>query len=157
MDKINLHDTTFQTFHHVGLAVRDVNKAVEYFQSLGIGPFVAREQEFTISEGSYRGKANTSIPIIRWGRIGSIALELLQPREGESLVREFLEKRGEGIYHLGFLVTDVENESEKLENKGFKVICTRKFKGGGGCAFFETGEAGGLLIEIMQLPRGETR
>ncbi|GAJ22306.1 unnamed protein product [marine sediment metagenome] len=86
--------------HHVGVAIRDMDKTVEYYQSLGIATF---EPE-TLFESSnftdlklYGKTPDTTVKLrIRFVQIGPIQLELIQPVEGESPQKEFLESRGEG-------------------------------------------------------------
>lgn len=155
LDKIGTQESPFSRVHHVGVIVRDMEKAIEYYQSLGIGPFKpsgAQAGEVTIAEGMYRGKPYTAKTIISKGQVGGIELELLQHVEGESLDKEFLKARGEGINHIAFLVDDIEEEVGKLVEKGFDVIFRIKFQEGGGCAYFDTGKVGGVLIELVQPP-----
>ena len=51
-----------------------------------------------------RGKVVTADSDVWFTDLGQIKLELVQPLEGESLQKETLERRGEGVEHLGFLV-----------------------------------------------------
>ena len=155
MDNIGAQKSPFSKIHHVGVIVRDMDKAVEYYQSLGLGPFKpsgALVGEVTIAEGMYRDKPYTAKTIIRKAQVGGIELELLQNAEGESLDKEFLESRGEGINHIAFVVDDIDKDVDKLVKKGFDVIFRIKFQEGGGCAYFDTSKIGGVLIELVQPP-----
>jgi len=149
MAKKETEKSPFVKVHHVGVVVEDMDKALSHYKSLGIGPF--EPLKLTPAEGLLRGKRLISTPIISMGTVGGIVIELLQPTEEESLVKEFYEARGEGIHHIAFLVDDIDKETEKLVQKGFKVIFSQKF-GEGGCAFFDTGQVGGMYIELFRPP-----
>jgi len=151
MEKIGKEKSPFSTFDHMGVVVRDMDKAIEYYQSLGIGPF--EPVTTAVAEKKLRGKPADDVKFeLRVARIGQIRLELIQPVEGESLHKEFLENKGEGINHLCFSVDDIDKEAAKLVKKGFKVIASRKFVNGGGNVYFDTGKVGGVLLELLQQP-----
>ena len=145
-------------FDHVGVVVRDMDKAVEYYQSLGIGTF---EPEVTVDRHTYKdlkiyGKTPDPDTIpktkIRFGQIGSLRLELMQPIEGESFHNEFLDSKGEGIEHIGFTVDDLDKETAKLVDKGVPIIMSGKIPaiGGLGIAHFDTRKVGNVIIELLQ-------
>ena len=78
-------------FDHVGIIVEDMDKAIEYFQSLGIGPF--EPLNITATDRVVYGKPAPDVHnMTRVANIGSIQFELLQPVSGESVQKEFLEK-----------------------------------------------------------------
>ena len=101
--------------HHVAIVVRDMNKTANYYQSLGMGPFVTAPP-IKIIERTDRGKLTTpgSSKIKEViGNMGVIRLQLIQPIEGKSMFQEFLDTRGEGVHHYAFLVDDIEKEEAK--------------------------------------------
>ena len=138
----------------IGIIVRDMDKAIEHFESLGIGPF--KSVSVTRISREIRGKPVDvdSLKLeVRVANMGPVQFELLAPgEEGGYLWGEFLETRGEGIQHLGFFVDDIDKDVAKLVEKGFKVISSGKFVGGGGFAYFDTGKVGGVLFELIQFP-----
>ena len=123
-------------FHHVAVVVRDMDKAVEYYQSLGIGII---EPEFIDAGCKFRNV-----------QMGSMILELVQPIEGESAEKEFLNKRGEGVHHIGYSVDDFDKETAKLAEKGVSIIIGGKIPTGGGWAYFDTRKGGNVIIELIQ-------
>ncbi len=140
-------------FHHVGVTVRDMDKALEYYQSLGIATFqpeiLFKSSDF--ADFKVNGKTpDTIVKLrIRYVQIGSFQLELIQPVEGESPQKEFLSDRGDGINHIAFSVDDLDKETDKLVKKGIKVIFSGK-RQTGGFAYFETRKVGNVIIELMQ-------
>jgi methylmalonyl-CoA/ethylmalonyl-CoA epimerase len=150
MDEKTKARSAFSKFHHVGIVVRDIDKAVAYYNSLGMGPF--KTPKLTVSGGTHRGRPSANKPEIRQARVGGITLELLQPSEGDSLAREFLETKGEGVNHIGFRVSDIEEEEKKLTARGAKILFKQRFTEGGGCIFMDAGDAGGVLVELFSHP-----
>ncbi len=141
-------------FHHVSVIVRDMNKAIEYYQSLGIGPFppsIGPSGTTPLTGKKVWGKPVDYNIDLRHaeGGVGQIQFEVIQPLEGETPVKEFLEKKGEGIHHLGFFVDDLDKETAKMAEKGFMVSQsgeTPDVK----WAYFDTDRVGGVVIELMQ-------
>ena len=149
MASTNTEKSPFTKVHHVGLVVENMDKALAYYDSLGIGSF--KPLKLAPSEGLFRGKTLISTPIISMGEVGGIVIELLQPTEENSLIKEFFESKGEGLHHIAFLVDDIDRETDNLVNKGFDVLFSQKF-GKGGCAFFDTGKVGGMFVELFCPP-----
>ncbi|MFC1902733.1 VOC family protein [Chloroflexota bacterium] len=140
----------FSSIDQIGIIVRDLDRAVKYYESLGIGPFKPLEH-ITPTERIVRGKIVTDVKNkMMFARAGPVQLELIQPIEGDSIQKEFLEMMGEGVNHFGFFVDDIEKETANLVKKGFKVVESVKFKEGGGVAHFDTDEVGGILFELIQ-------
>jgi len=135
----------------VGVIVRDLDRAVEYYQALGIGPFESLNVVPT-DRKVYGKPADDVKNLARVAQMGQLQFELIQPVSGESVQKESLDTKGEGISHLGFFVDDIDKEVAKLVGQGFKVISNGKFVGGGGFAYFDTDKVGGVQFELIQWP-----
>ncbi len=140
----------FSDLIHVGILVRDMDKAVEYYQSLGIGPFTTQTMHST-DRMVYGKPAKDVKNRAMIAQVGPIQIELVQPVTGKSVQRDFLEKQGEGINHLGFQVDDLQTQVAKLEKEGVKVVSGGKFASGGGMAYLDTDKVGGVQFELFQL------
>jgi len=119
----------FTKVDHIGVIVRDMDKAIEHYQSLGIGPFESPELDIAARE--MWGKSVTPVSMknkVSLATMDSVQYESIEPVFGDSLFSKFLETKGEGIHHLGFFVTDIEKEIANLEEKGFKIIWRMRFK-----------------------------
>jgi len=139
-------------FHHMAIVVRDIDRGVEYFQSLGVATF---QPEFitdssTFTDYKVYGKTPTTIDKTRgrFVQIGSLQFELLQPVEGGRIYKEFLKSKGEGVHHFAFTVDDLDEETAKLVKRGVPVITEVKFQSGGGFAYFDTRRIGNVIIEL---------
>jgi methylmalonyl-CoA/ethylmalonyl-CoA epimerase len=152
-----MENTFFSGFHHVALVVKDLDKAVAYYQDLGIGPFMSPPVKAV--KQTYLGKA---VPVDFFkrkevmGKMGESLLQLCQPLGGESPWQEFLDTKGEGVHHLGCIVNDVEKEEAILKEKGIEIILSSRFEGGGGSCYADIGKIGGILIELIERPSGIT-
>jgi methylmalonyl-CoA/ethylmalonyl-CoA epimerase len=96
---------------HIGWVVRDCEAAQEELSArLGAGPFLSTGDELCFDQVLVRGKP---VPVwlkIAFGALGGVVIELLQPLDDRSPHAEFLATRGEGMHHLAFLVTDLDQE-----------------------------------------------
>jgi len=140
-------DTPFTEIKQLGMVVRDIDKTVEYYTSLGIGPF--KPLAMNITEKWVRGKRVELKGRALVVKLGPVELELIQPLEGPSIFFEFLKKRGEGLHHLGFPVENLDGEEERLVKQGLKVL--QKGRGPNcGYTHFETDAIGGVVLEILK-------
>lgn len=150
MENRAIENPTFSNLVHIGMVVKDMEKAIERFTALGIGPFTPRILPAENRE-TYRGKPfNPAERVtIQITRIGNMELELIQPLDGPSPHREFLEAKGEGIQHLGFMVKDLEGAVKDLTAEGSEVLLTSAFPNGGGVAYLDL-NAADLIVELVQ-------
>ena len=150
MERNAIRESIFTHLLHIGVVVRDMNKTIERLNALGIGPFKPRILPLDAKE-TYRGKP--FIPsqrvAIQIPQIGNMELELITPIDGESPHQEFLDKKGEGIQHLGFIVNNLEEDVKHLTAEGSSILLTSQFKGGGGVAYLDL-DVAGLIVELVQ-------
>jgi hypothetical protein len=78
---------------------------------------------------------------------------LIQPGEGKSLYKDFLERKGEGVYHLGFVVEDVEESEAEVKGMGLRVLSRGRRGDGSGFSYLDTAEKAGVTLLIRQSPR----
>ncbi|OGO43742.1 MAG: hypothetical protein A2Z05_05740 [Chloroflexi bacterium RBG_16_60_22] len=140
-------------FHHVGVIVRDMDKAIAHLTALGIGPFRMPGGKPWIEipfKGELRGRPVEFKLRVSNARVGGIELELLQPSGGESAMQEFLDRNGEGLHHIGYTTDNLDGAIKALGKKGIKVLTGARV-GDGGFAYFETGAVGGVITELRQI------
>jgi catechol 2,3-dioxygenase-like lactoylglutathione lyase family enzyme len=80
-------------------------------------------------------------------------LELLQPLEGPDILTEWLERRGEGLHHLGYEVPSLDATIERMARDGYACIQHGYgfgADGSGGFAYFDTERELGYLIEAIE-------
>lgn len=140
--------------HHVGVVVRDMDKAVKYYQSLGIFTFLPEVQYDSSSYAEFEvyGKTPSTAQKgrVRFALIGPYGIELISPTEGNSIYDEFLKSHGEGIEHLCFKVDNLDAEESKLREKNIPIIMHQRRQDGTGATYIDTGKIGNALIELSQ-------
>lgn len=84
--------------------------------------------------------------------VGDANLELLEPLSPESPIARFIARRGEGIHHICFRVTDLDEHLRRLEAKGFRLVNPQPVPGAHGCrvAFLHPSAGNGVLIELSE-------
>jgi len=130
--------------HHVAIAVNNIDDALSGYESLyNITP-ISRE---TVED---QGVSEAMIAI------GGSYIQLLEPLTPESPVGRFLSQNGEGMHHLAFAVTNIEDALEHLKNTGAKLIDETPRIGGGGhrIAFVHPKELAGTLVELVEVDHG---
>lgn len=83
---------------------------------------------------------------------GGATVELVCPMPGNVGLERFLSKRGAGLHHLAFAVTDIREALRRLEGAGIELIDKVPRTGARGheVAFLHPRAAGGTLVELVQ-------
>lgn len=125
---------------HIGIAVKDLEKSNELFAAL-FGEKHYKMEE-VLSEGVKTSFFNT----------GPNKIELLEATNPESPIAKFIDKKGEGIHHIAFAVTDIVAEIARLKKEGFTVLNETPKKGADNklVAFLHPKTTNGVLIELCQ-------
>ena len=152
MNSTESEKTPFSRLHHVAVVVRNMNRAIEYFSSLGIGPFQAYPPIRDYVKVNVPDKEAFYRLSISQAQIGPVALQLIQPGEGKTIYKDFLDKNGEGVFHLGFVVDDVDKEEARLRARGLQVLSSGRRLDGSGFTYFDTAEKAGVVLLIRQNP-----
>lgn len=127
-----------QKVEHIGIAVKSLAETIPLFEKLLNTPCYKTEQV----EGE---KVNTA-----FFKTGLNKIELLESTAPDGVIARFIEKKGEGIHHIAFDVTDIEKEMERLKNEGF-VLLNEKPKPGADnklVCFLHPKHTNGVLIEL---------
>lgn len=125
---------------HIGIAVKDLEKSIPVFEKLLNTP--CYKQELVESE-----KVNTA-----FFRTGNNKIELLQSTDPTGVIATYIEKKGEGMHHIAFDVTDIYAEMERLKQEGF-VLLNEKPKNGADnklVCFLHPKGTNGVLVELCQ-------
>lgn len=141
-------------FHHVAVAVRDMEKSIKFYETMGIGPFppLIGPSGAALTGKTVRGEPMDYQIDLRHAEsgIGDLKFELIEPLEGETPVKEFLDQKGEGIHHIGFTVDDIDKETARMAEKGFAAFQTG-VSPSAKWAYYATDKVGGVIIELIEL------
>ena len=145
----------FSSLHHISITVRNIDEAIKFYTSLGIGPFEdypPLKEYVKIDVPDEVGFQNLKIKVVQ---IGPVQIQLIQPGEGKSLYRDFLEEKGEGVYHLGFVVGDIDSSEAEIKKLGLHVLSSGRREDGSGFSYLDTAEKGGVTLLIRQSSPGK--
>lgn len=106
-------DEMLKKVEHIGIAVRNLDRALEIFHGL-LGIPIARRS----TEESQGVK-------VAFLNIGDSELELLEPIDNDSYVGKYIAKHGEGIHHICFEVEDIEQATVFLKSQEVRTIQER--------------------------------
>ena len=125
---------------HVAIAVRDLEAAIAWYES-ALGARVAYRERVEHDEVE---EALLSV--------AESFIQLLAPTSDTSPVARFLERKGEGIHHVGYRVADCAAALEKMRAAGAQLIDKTPRAGSRGTtvAFVHPRGAFGTLIELVQ-------
>ena len=130
---------TVNYIDHVGVAVKDIEAALEFFKKV----FDVPDAKIELMED--QGVRATLI------EVGQTRLELLEPTGPESGVGRFIERRGEGLHHLAFNVTDISGKLRTLQTLGVDLIDQTPREGlSGTIAFVHPRSVFGILTELVE-------
>jgi methylmalonyl-CoA/ethylmalonyl-CoA epimerase len=139
--------------HHIGVVVKDIDKAIAHLEALGFGPFKFDDEHkvFAIGfKGELHGRPAEWTTKISNAKLGEVELELLEPYVGDQALKETLDAQGEGLHHIGWLTTDLQGDIERATARGAKVWCSSIVPGQPGFVYFEGSEIGNLAIELRE-------
>ena len=141
-------------FRGMGIAVNDMDKVVEHYQFLGVGTFQPEVMFDSSSIADFKVNGKTPDTVIkartRMAQIGPVVYEFTQPLEGETIYKEALDSRGEGVNDFVFTVDDLDKETAKLAEKGVPVIRSGNPRNGGAFAYLDIRKVGGMMIKLIQ-------
>ncbi len=138
----------------VGVVVKNLDQAIDYYtKTFGVGPF--QTIEFAPAQHWVKGKPTPirlNIGMCQWG---PLQLELIEPLEGDAPHKWFLEKKGEGMQHLGFIVDNYDEWLDYLRGKGPNILMNAEtdVEGMGHirAAYLESDGIGGVLFELIEI------
>ena len=127
--------------HHLGVAVHDLDEALDTYLQLFDGEFEHRE---TLA---VQGVEAVSV------RVGSGRIELLAPLGADTYVGRFLARRGPGLHHVAYEVADLRAELAELAGAGAELIDREPRAGlfGLQVAFIHPDAVHGVLTEVVSV------
>jgi methylmalonyl-CoA epimerase len=127
---------------HVAIAVNDLDAAIAWYEDV----FGATVEHREIVESD--GVAEALL------RVADSYIQLLTPTRDDSPVAKYLEKKGEGLHHVGYRVADCAVALDAVKASGGRVIDEAPRPGSRGTivAFVHPKTSFGTLIELVEDP-----
>jgi methylmalonyl-CoA epimerase len=127
---------------HVAIAVRDLEAAIAWYAD-NLGAVVVHREDVA-SDGVREALI----------KVGDSYIQLLTPTREDSTVAAYLERRGEGLHHVGYRVKDCAQALAALKAGGSRVLDETPRPGSRGTtiAFVHPKTSFGTLIELVEDP-----
>ncbi len=129
-----------QKIEHIGIAVNSLEEGEKMYESL-------------LGVSSYKRETVESEKVVTsFFRQGPNKIELLAPIGEDGPISKFLAKKGPGIHHIAYAVTDIKGEIKRLAEEGFTLLNEEPKKGADNklVCFVHPKTAGGVLVELCQ-------
>ena len=134
---------------HVGIACRSLADKIAFYESVFGLRLVSEEvhEQQGVREAMLQVAASPA---------GMSWVQLLEPLGPDTPVGKFLARRGEGIHHVGYGVTDITAALESIGAAGVRLVDSRPRHGsmGASIAFLHPSDVGGVLTELVQAAEG---
>ncbi|KRA37476.1 MULTISPECIES: methylmalonyl-CoA epimerase [unclassified Nocardioides] len=143
---LDLPKHLFTAIDHVGIAVPDLDVAIAFYRD-NFGMVVAHEE--TNEEQGVREA------MVAVGDSGS-CIQLLAPLNDESTIAKFLDRSGPGLQQLAYRVTDLDQVSAILRERGLRLLYPEAKRGTANSRinFIHPKDAGGVLVELVEPAQG---
>lgn len=130
---------TMFTIDHLGIAVKSLTAAKAIYQKLGM----------TVSPEEVVEAEQVRVVMVP---VGEARLELLEPTSENSVIANFIAKRGEGLHHVSLRVPDLSAAVARLKKDGVRLISEDIKIGAGGhrYVFVHPSSTGGVLLELVE-------
>lgn len=127
-----------QKIEHIGIAVKDLQLSIPLFEQL-LGSPCYKTEEVKSEQVS-----------TAFFRTGESKIELLQGLGPDSVITRYVDKKGEGMHHIAFEVTDIHAEMRRLSAAGFILLNEVPKEGADNklICFLHPKSTGGVLIEL---------
>jgi methylmalonyl-CoA/ethylmalonyl-CoA epimerase len=129
---------------HVGIAVADLDAAIEWYHD-HLGMILVHEE---LNEDQGIREAMVAVQ----DAPGAAQIQLMAPLDGSSTIAKFLDKRGPGIQQMAFRVSDLDALCERLRAQGVRLVyeAARRGTANSRINFIHPKDAGGVLIELVE-------
>ncbi|WP_082994587.1 methylmalonyl-CoA epimerase [Mycobacterium sp. 1245801.1] len=130
---------------HVGIAVADLNAAIDwYHDTLGM---ILVHEEVNEEQG-----IREAMLAVRGAPAGTAQIQLMAPIDESSTIAKFLDKRGPGIQQMAVRVSDLDALVAQLREQGVRLIydAPRRGTANSRINFIHPKDGGGVLIELVE-------
>lgn len=128
--------------------VPDLEKAMQQWLSMGVGPFFRRDADYP--DALYRGRPEPLAFKGALAQAGPVQIELIQQTsKGPSAYRDIVPEGGSGFHHMCRIVHDVAGEIARLRARGIEMASEFRSVGGAQVAYADTRREMGCMLELV--------
>ncbi len=135
----------------VAVVVKDIEKtARDYAEIFGLAvPEVVITDPLEKAHTRYHGKPTEGRAKLAFFNMGQVVLELIEPIGGPSTWQEVLDSRGEGMHHIAFMVSGMDNTLAQLDSQGCPTVQRGDYTGGQ-YAYVDATKKLKLVLELLE-------
>lgn len=123
---------------HIGIAVKSLEMSIPLYETM-------------LNTKCYKTETVASEAVnTAFFQMGDSKIELLESATPDGVIAKFIEKKGEGIHHIAYDVTDIESEMKRLQSEGFTLLSETPKAGADNklVCFLHPKSSGGVLVEL---------
>jgi methylmalonyl-CoA/ethylmalonyl-CoA epimerase len=135
----------------IGLVVNDIEKSLDgYCEVFGIPrPAIMITDEFEQTGAIYKGQPTRGRAKLAFIEMGQVQIELIQPLGGPSTWKEALDKNGDSVHHIAFIIKDTDQVVNGLAEKGMPLAQQGHYTGGM-YSYIDSVEKLGVTLELLE-------
>jgi methylmalonyl-CoA/ethylmalonyl-CoA epimerase len=127
-----------EKIEHIGIAVKSLSRSIPLFEAL-------------LNTNCYKEELVESESVrTAFFMAGGQKIELLESTDQHGIIAKFIEKKGEGIHHIAFAVSDLKAEMKRLVSVGFVLLSEEPKLGADNklVCFLQPKDTNNVLIEL---------
>lgn len=139
-------DQLFTHIDHVGIAVRDLDEAIAFYETT---------YGMTMAHREVNEEQGVSEAMMAVGDSGS-HIQLLAPLDETSTIAKFIDRSGPGMQQLAYRVEDIDAVCATLRERGVRLLYDTPKRGTSNSRvnFVHPKDAGGVLVELVEPAAG---
>jgi len=144
----------FNKLHHICIVVHDIDKAQANYESIGIGPWISYPPLAEYEELDVPSKTGFLTLKYRICNMPNVQFQLCEPGDELSPQRIHLDRKGEGVFHIGFEVPDADAAEADAKAHGLPVLMRGRRSNRTGFTYYDSADFTGvtLLTRATNLP-----
>lgn len=135
----------------VGVIVADIEtKAKAWADVLGLPvPEIIITDTVDVAQTEYEGKSTPARAKLAFFHLGQVDLELIEPIDGPSTWKDQLDRHGESLHHIAFVINGMQEKVAYLDAKGLPLVQRGEYTGGR-YAYVDGTARLGAVLELLE-------
>ena len=139
------------TVTQIGIIVKDIEaRARAWADILGLPvPEISITDTVDLTHTEYDGAPTTARARLAFFHLGQVDLELIEPIGEPSTWKDALNRHGDGLHHIAFVIKGINEKVAYLDSKGVPLLQRGEYTGGR-YAYVDGGEQLGAILELLE-------
>jgi catechol 2,3-dioxygenase-like lactoylglutathione lyase family enzyme len=142
----------FRRLHHICIVVHDIASTEAAYEGMGVGPWQDYPSLAAYTELDVPNRDAFLGMRYRTCEIDNVQLQLCQPPQADCPQRRHLDEKGEGVFHIGFVVPDCDAAEQVGRDMGLGVLMRGRRPDRTGFTYFDTAAEAGVVLLARKSP-----